>query len=302
MRPYDVEQLAANGGRLDASERILHRRVFMVFWRLAHDDLRDHAVSQPEVRFSQDEQEPLSFARFYDDILYECGLIDAPKLLDLICIFGDTQPMRQLVSKLILVQPNFFKDLRSGIFLVRQGIQKVATRIMQIASGQTLWDEIFDFAKYLYDMSFTLAQLVNVFPLAAFAIHNQGAASIHNSLLEYLVLCYEVLVPRTQQELERNSREYTRAKDYVILMGQQTKFNILTIIHKLLHQCYVDNISEESRTNSGVHESSASIAAVELQRELDFFRSVLSVDEQQMANFSFHVKQYVFVPKYFKAI
>lgn len=156
------------------------------------------------------------------EVIYNNRLIDIPKIMDLSVLYGygNTGLMRELITRIFVLQPSYFKDLS-------QSVSYIANAFSLNGEGSNL-----DRIRYLYDTTFTLRSLLDLFPLASFAFLQPLEQYNQRPFVQQLGNFYEVDLVTLENALTDDKSKF---------QIDQIRLNILAICDAIMTECYFDN-------------------------------------------------------------
>ncbi len=157
---------------------------------------------------------------------------------------------QELICRVFSLHPPYFRETRDAAQVIAQGLNKAAIQVIQNKTKVMDAESNLDLAKYMYDVTFSLASFTEAFPWSAIAIHQGSSSMVNGSVLEYVIVFYEVILPKLLQDAE----SYTNNKeiaDLIIYFAQQSKVNSLKLIHYILQYGYLNRISAEKDAGKG---------------------------------------------------
>nr|CAG4719148.1 unnamed protein product [Naegleria fowleri] len=238
-------------------EAKIYRRLFMIYYKLfmnfylsakanSNDGL---AYSAQPVQLDQvDPEEWLDVG----DVISQKSLFDIPKLFDLSALYGYSNTMltTELLTKIFLSQPSYmhglndhvlnticinWRDLFDNIYKM----QPVNTSTAKSQNSSADTSQIRKIIYYLYDGTFSIRSLLDVFPLAsyAFMLDNREKKTPISYQFSFLILeCHDKVIPQLQSMIGEDA-------DYSFLC-KQIKLNLLSIAHVLFREYYMRNIED----------------------------------------------------------
>lgn len=139
--------------------------------------------------------------------------------------------------------------MRDASQVIAQGLNQAAIQVIQNKTKVVDVENNLDLLKYVYDVTFCLSSFVEAFPWSAIAIHQGSSSMVNGSVMEYVIVFYEVIIPKLMQDAESyNNKEIVELITY---FGQQTKVNSLKLIHFILQYGYLNRITAEKDAAKG---------------------------------------------------
>jgi activating signal cointegrator complex subunit 2 len=260
-RPFDIDLVMRDTGEngeeedvniVDKLEKMLYRRVFMIYWRMIHDLIDKQSIVKNSIEHAK--------------VIHDCALLTIPKLLDLIVLYGycNTNITRKLFAKLFTLCPEYYIDFVKYLTLMHKPLQLLINSVEELTldsgkgnkkkSAVETFRQMKDIVNYLYDTSFTLRSLVELLPFMAFSfIQLQDKEA---DILRFLVIVYDRLVPSINSLLDSNILDlskYTTKENMDLINNQseiirfqldQVKVNIVAFYYSVINECFVDSLME----------------------------------------------------------
>ncbi|KAG2392704.1 hypothetical protein C9374_011429 [Naegleria lovaniensis] len=235
-------------------EAKIYRRLFMIYYKLFMNFYLSARANSNELRSPQQLRDQVDPEEWLDigSVISQKSLFDIPKLFDLSALYAYSNTMltTELLTKIFLSQPSLMHDLNDHVLNticinwrdLFDNIYKMqpingATKPQNSSSSES--NQIRKIIYYLYDGTFTIRSLLDVFPLAsyAFMLDNREKKTPMSYQFSFLILeCHDKVIPQLQSMIGEDT-------DYSFLC-KQIKLNLLSITHVLFREYYMRNIED----------------------------------------------------------
>ena len=244
-RPFDTAYHASDAPKSEQREEgKIYRRIFMIYYRLfsnffLHSKGTDEEGTIPTQLNDVNEEEWLDVG----SVIYQRNLFDVPKLFDLSSLYGYSNTMlaTELLSKIFLSQPTYMHDLNDHILnTICVNWRDLFDAIPKLPTNQKSTSlHVKKLIYYLYDSTFSIRSLLDVFPLASYAFMMDSRETktpqsyqFSNLLLE----CHDRVIHQLMNIVGEDSDS--------LFMCRQIKLNIVSISHVLFREYYMRNIED----------------------------------------------------------
>ncbi|KAM9392808.1 activating signal cointegrator 1 complex subunit 2 [Pholidichthys leucotaenia] len=217
-------------------QRLIHRRVFLTFLRMAtHKESKENFMT-PAV---------------FGEIIYENFLFDIPKILDLCVLFGkgNGQLLHKMIENIFSQQPSYYSDLDETVPTLLQVFDTILNKCGLQSEGATAMEpmklnahkhltamtmnqqELADIILYLCDSTTTIHAFLDIFPAACPSFHSHG-------FLSRLTSFYETAVPDLEKAVrKRNFDDKTLQEDLWKRLSHSCRKMMETVHLQLHHIC-----------------------------------------------------------------
>ncbi|EFC49025.1 predicted protein [Naegleria gruberi] len=245
-RPFDIgfNQINENCPRNEQREEIkIYRRLFMIYYRLFMNfNLHGKGnidISHPTDLNNVNREEWLD-AGF---VICEKHLLDVGKIFDLSSLYGYPNSMltTELLSRIFLSSPNYMHELNehvlNSICVTWRDLFDASNKVT--SNSKSDCHQIRKLIYYLYDSTFTIRSLLDVFPLASYAFMvdtRETKTPVNYQFPNLLMECHDKIIPQLLSIIGDDP-------DYRFVC-RQVKLNIVSILHVLFREYYMRNIED----------------------------------------------------------